>query len=55
VGLITFNAWALDGYTKVFWRNQPVSALAPQVGVQLGATVVLLAIAGWQARRWQTL
>ena len=21
VGLLTFNAWALDGYLKVFWRN----------------------------------
>ncbi len=20
-GLVTFNAWALDGYLKVFWRN----------------------------------
>ena len=21
IGLLTFNAWALDGYLKVFWRN----------------------------------
>jgi hypothetical protein len=21
LGLLTFNAWALDGYVKVFWRN----------------------------------
>ena len=20
-GLVTFNAWALDGYLKVFWRD----------------------------------
>ena len=23
-GLVTFNAWALDGYLKVFWRNAPL-------------------------------
>ena len=22
-GLLTFNAWALDGYLKVFWRDAP--------------------------------
>ena len=28
---MTFNAWALDGYLKVFWRNAPVWQLWPQV------------------------
>ena len=23
IGLLTFNAWALDGYLKVFWRKRP--------------------------------
>ena len=31
IGLLTFNAWALDGYLKVFWRNAPVWQLWPQV------------------------
>ena len=31
VGLLTFNAWALDGYLKVFWRNAPLWQLWPQV------------------------
>ena len=26
IGLVTFNAWALDGYLKVFWRNAPLLA-----------------------------
>jgi ABC-2 type transport system permease protein len=26
-GLLTINAWAIDGFTKVFWRNEPVSHL----------------------------
>ena len=30
-GLCTFNAWALDGFDKVFWRELPVEALAPQL------------------------
>ena len=41
VGLLTFNAWAIDGYTKVFWRDEPVSHLAPQVAVLLGAGIAL--------------
>ena len=37
VGLLTFNAWALDGYLKVFWRNAPVWQLWPQVAVLVSA------------------
>jgi ABC-2 type transport system permease protein len=53
-GLVTFNAWALDGYLKVFWRNAPVWQLWPQVGVLLALTVVFLAGARLFARRWET-
>ena len=31
LGLVTFNAWALDGYLKVFWRQAPLTALWPQI------------------------
>jgi hypothetical protein len=31
VGLLTFNAWALDGYLKVFWRQAALWELWPQV------------------------
>ena len=41
VGLLTFNAWAIDGYTKVFWRDEPIPHLAPQVAVLIGAGMVL--------------
>ena len=53
MGLVTFNAWALDGYLKVFWRNAAVWELWPQVLVLsvLGAT--FLAIARLLARRWE--
>ena len=34
-GMFTINAWAIDGFTKVFWRDLPVTALWPQVSVLL--------------------
>ena len=54
VGLLTFNAWAIDGYTKVFWRDEPVSHLVPQVAVLLGAGVLLFLVARRFARRWES-
>ena len=53
VGLLTFNAWAIDGYTKVFWRDEPILHLAPQVAVLIGAGVVLFLIARRFARKWE--
>jgi ABC-2 type transport system permease protein len=55
MGLVTFNAWALDGYIKVFWRNAAVSELWPQVGVLVALTVVFMTLARLFARRWETL
>jgi ABC-2 type transport system permease protein len=55
VGLLTFNAWALDGYLKVFWRNAAVWQLWPQVAVLLGLTVVFLSAARVFARRWEAV
>lgn len=53
VGLITLNAWAIDGFMKVFWREEPLVAIAPQVAVLAGAAVVLFALARRLARRWE--
>ncbi len=52
-GLLTINAWAIDGFTKIFWRDEPVSHLLPQVGVLLGVAVGLFVIARRFARRWE--
>jgi ABC-2 type transport system permease protein len=52
-GLLTINAWAIDGFTKIFWRDLPVSDLWPQVLVLLGIAVVLFVIARRVARRWE--
>jgi len=51
-GLFTINGWAIDGFTKVFWRDMPVSALWPQVAVLVSTGVVLFLIARRIARRW---
>jgi len=53
MGLVTFNAWALDGYLKVFWRNAPVWQLWPQIAVLAGLTIVFLSLARLLARRWE--
>jgi ABC-2 type transport system permease protein len=52
-GLFTINAWAIDGFTKVFWRDLPVSALWPQVAMLLGIGTTLFLIARRIARRWE--
>lgn len=53
IGLVTFNAWALDGYLKVFWRNAPILDLWPQVLVLLTLTTAFLVAARLLARRWE--
>ncbi|EMI41635.1 ABC transporter permease [Rhodopirellula sp. SWK7] len=52
-GLWTFNAWALDGYDKVFWRELPPSELGPQLGVLMATAFVLLLAARLLAIRWE--
>lgn len=54
-GLLTFNAWALDGYQKVFWYEQGPLALWPQLAVLAGVTAALLAGARLLARRWEAV
>ncbi len=52
--LVGFNAWALDGFLKVFWREAPLVALWPQLAVLAGFTLAFLALARFFARRWET-
>ncbi|MGO9433563.1 MAG: ABC transporter permease [Terracidiphilus sp.] len=52
-GLFTINAWAIDGFTKVFWRDLPITALWPQVSVLLATGIVLFLVARRIARRWE--
>jgi ABC-2 type transport system permease protein len=52
-GLLTINAWAIDGFTKIFWRDEPISSLWPQILILLSIAIVLFAIARRIARRWE--
>src|SRR5208283_1517636 len=52
-GLLTITAWAIAGFTKVFWRDEPISHLWPQVLVLLCIAISLCAIARQVARRWE--
>jgi ABC-2 type transport system permease protein len=52
-GLLTINAWAIDGFTKVFWRDEPVTHLWPQVMVLLVTAAALFLIARRLSRRWE--
>jgi ABC-2 type transport system permease protein len=53
IGLVTLNAWAIDGFMKVFWRDAPLTALAPQVASLLAGAVILFILARRVARRWE--
>ncbi|QDT03619.1 ABC-2 family transporter protein [Rubripirellula lacrimiformis] len=53
-GLWTFNAWALDGYDKVFWRELPIESLAPQLSVLMISGLVFMVAARMLAVRWET-
>jgi ABC-2 type transport system permease protein len=53
IGLLTLNAWAIDGFQKVFWREEPLLHLWPQVVVLLGIAAVFFALARRIARRWE--
>ena len=54
IGKITFNAWALDGYIKVFWRDLPLGELAPEITVLTATAIVLFGAARLLARRWES-
>jgi ABC-2 type transport system permease protein len=53
IGLFTFNAWALDGYGKVFYDNLPLTELWPQVSVLVGLAAAFMFVARLLARRWE--
>jgi ABC-2 type transport system permease protein len=54
IGRITPNAWALDGFIKVFWRDAALPALLPEVAMLVGFTALFLFAARVLARRWET-
>jgi ABC-2 type transport system permease protein len=53
IGLLTINAWAIDGFQKVFWREEPLLNLWPQVLVLCAIAVTFFLAARRIARRWE--
>lgn len=60
--LLTFNGWALDGFLKVFWYDDPsatlgqaVANLWPQLAALSAAALAFYAAARVLARRWETV
>lgn len=53
IGQWTFNAWALDGYQKVFWYQTSVASLRTEVTVLLGSAVIMGGLAFIFAQRWK--
>ncbi len=53
---VTFNAWSMDGFLKVFWYNTPdqsiLISILPEVSVILIMAAVFLAISFVAAQRW---
>jgi len=52
-GLLTLNAWAIDGFQKVFWREEPLTHLWPQVLVLTAIALVFFTLARRIARKWE--
>ncbi|ANM31602.1 hypothetical protein ABI59_21615 [Acidobacteria bacterium Mor1] len=50
-GLATFNAWALDGYQKVFWYQTPLVELWPQLAVLSGLCALFLGLSRMAAAK----
>jgi ABC-2 type transport system permease protein len=53
IGLVTLNAWALDGFQKIFWRDEPVWSIWPQVTVLVALGVLFFLVARRVAERWE--
>jgi len=58
--LFTFNGWALDGFMKVFWYDDPAAGvlaslgmIVPELLALVGMTVAFLLLARIFARRWE--
>ena len=52
-GLWTFNAWALDGYNKIFWRELPLKEVGMELAVLTASGFVFIVAARVFAIRWE--
>ena len=54
IGKWTFNAWAIDGYQKVFWYQLPVASLHDETMVLCGSALILGMLSYVLSSRWKT-
>jgi len=54
IGQWTFNAWALDGYQKVFWYRAPVSSLLAEATALTGSALVMGCLTAICSQRWKS-
>ena len=52
-GLVLFNSWALEGFTNVFWRETPLSALLLPMAMLIGFGIVFFVAARQLVKRWE--
>jgi ABC-2 type transport system permease protein len=55
LGWITPNTWAIEAYTSIFWRDEPVSVLLVPWAALIAAALVGLLISRRMARRMETI
>jgi len=53
VGLLTFNAWALEGFNKIFWRELHLRDIELELGVLTLCAFCFIVIARLFATRWE--
>ncbi|MDB4640157.1 ABC transporter permease [Pirellulaceae bacterium] len=53
VGNFTFNAWAIDAYENIFWKDKTISESPLQLIVMATMAVVFLSLAWLFAQRWK--
>jgi ABC-2 type transport system permease protein len=53
--LVAFNAWALEGFLDVLWRDRGLASILPEIAVLLAWTALFFAIARRVARRWEVV
>jgi ABC-2 type transport system permease protein len=52
-GLWTFNAWALEGFNKVFWRELSIDQIGTELAVLTASGAIFIVLARMFAIRWE--
>ena len=53
LGRFSFNAWALDGFQKVFWFRTPLRELQLEAAVLLGSAMIMCLLTLMFSGRWK--